>query len=598
MIKKISLVIIVSFFCNFVVYAATIEESINHIINHVDPDINMGMMVVDLNTGKTLYQRNAHKEFTPASNMKLFSEAAALILFGPGYNFKTTLSTDAKTLNDGVLDGAIYLHLAGDPSFSEKDLGELFSELPNWGIKKITGNFVIVSSNSSIKPHAPGTDPKDFTHSYGAPITPLILDENRVSVTVNPSITGSLAQVEYNTLENSFVLDNKVKTVNHGRCGVSAKITPENHLRLRGCIHKNSQAIQLEIPIVNPLSYAKSVIKNRLAGLGIQLSGKVTLLEDLSKPTLLLAAHHSKPITQLMANTLKRSDNLYADSLFLHTARILNGKSLSWQKAEEVVKNFLQKQTGINMQKSVLIDGSGLSSHDLLTPLQTISLLKYIHSHFPLAYEYITALPIAGQDGTLLKRFRKPTQRGFLRAKTGTLTGVISLSGYLYTANGHTLAFAIYINTRPGTSPKVSGKYMHMVDSLCSYLLRQKPEGEVAHNLNGNHPYVAYQQKPSNADKNRFAYAKWRGIERSLKQHLKSQEVTILFRNNKILIVDKNSNTNKVWLALQEVAKKYSFSISLRGKVIQDMDNKPVLIWQDKNIKNNDLTWYLQEVVG
>lgn len=597
MIKRISLVVTLSFVFVFGTYAAPVNESINKIINKVDPDINMGMMVFDLNTGQTLYQRNANKEFTPASNMKLFSEAAALILFGPGYNFKTTLSTDAKSLVKGVLNGSLYLHLSGDPSFSEKDLSALLSGLPNWGIKEVKGNFVIVSSNSKIKPHAPGTDPKDFTHSYGAPITPLILDENRVTVTVNPHELGQMALVEYDTLDDSFVIDNKIKTVVKGRCGVSAKISHDNHLRLRGCIKKNSQAIQLEIPITNPMSYASEVIQHKLEGLGIKLSGKVSLSAQ-SKESLLLASHTSKPITQLMANTLKHSDNLYADSLFLHTAANLNSDAHSWQQAEQEVKAFLQKQTGINMQKSVLIDGSGLSSHDLLTPQQTVSLLKYIHSHFPLAYEYITALPIAGQDGTLLKRFRKPTQRGFLRAKTGTLTGVLSLSGYLYTANGHTLAFAIYINTKPGTSPKVSGRYLNMVDNICSYLLRQQPGGTVANNVNINHPYVAFQQTPSKADRALSVYAKWRGIERSLKDRLKSQSATVLFRNNNILIVDKNSNSNQVWLALQEIKKKYSFSVGIRGKDLQGMNNKPVLVWQDDDAKHNQRTWYLQEVVS
>lgn len=596
MIKKISLVFLLSFIYVCSVFAAPIDTSINAIIRKVDPDINMGMMVVDLSTGKTLYQRNSQKEFTPASNMKLFSEAAALMLFGPAYNFRTTLSTDAKSLHDGVLDGSIYLHLVGDPSFTQEDLGALFAELPNWGIKKITGNFVIISSNSHIPPHAPGTDPKDYTHGYGAPVTPLMLDENRVIVTVNPSAIGGLAHVEYDALENSFILDNKVKTVSKGRCGVSAKVTKANHLRMRGCVYKNAQATQIQIPIINPFSYAKSVVKNRLNLLGIQLSGKVVLGQSL-KPTFFLAAHNSKPITQLMANTLKRSDNLYADSLFLHTAQGIQGKTLSWQQSEQAVKGFLQKQTGIDMHKAVLIDGSGLSTHDLVTPLQTISLLKYIHSHFPLAYEYISALPIAGQDGTLWRRFRKPTQRGFLRAKTGTLTGVISLSGYLYAANGHTLAFAIYINKRPGTKPNVSGRYMSMVDTLCSYLLSSKPEG-LAANIYGNRSVIAYQQRPSKDDRARSIYAKWRGIEKSLKQQLQAQEVSLLFRNNKILIVDKNNNANKVWSVLQEVGKKYSFSVGLKSKDSQGMSNRNILLWQDKSIKNNERTWYLQELVS
>ncbi|MDF1758523.1 MAG: D-alanyl-D-alanine carboxypeptidase/D-alanyl-D-alanine-endopeptidase [Legionellaceae bacterium] len=579
------------------VFAGSLQEPINNIINKVDPQINMGMMVEDLNTGEILYKRNANKTFTPASNMKLFSEAAALIYLGPGYTFQTSLSTDATSLKDGVLNGSIFLVLSGDPSFNHKDLKNLISQLPGWGIKKITGNFVIVSNNSKIKPHAPGVDPKDFTHSYGAPITPIMLDENRVTVTVNPSSHGKNAIIEYSSLDNSFTLDNKVITKTKGRCGVSAKITKKNNLRLRGCVRENSQAIQLEIPISNPMNYAKEVVRHRLDRVDIKLDGKVRLGE-LSKPTLLLAKHSSKPITQLMANTLKFSDNLYADGLFLHAANKINGSPLNWQQAEPVIKKFLHQQTGVNLENAVLVDGAGLSLHDLLTPQQTMSLLKYIHARFPLAYEYITALPIAGQDGTLSKRFRKPTQKGLLRAKTGRLTGVISLSGYLYTSNAHTLAFTIYINTRPGTKPSVSGKYLNMVDSLCNFLLTQKPDNTFISATKSPHEHVAFQQNPSKTERVESSYAKWRGIERTLKHSLKSQSASVLFRNDSILIIDNNVNAKNVWDILKPIQKKKHFSIGLKTANPPALQDIPVLLWLDKNPIDGKRVWYLQESVG
>lgn len=596
MIKRI-LVVLVSLLLSYNVFSYPLSNSIDGIINKVDPNINMGMVVVDLNTGETLYSRNENKKFTPASNMKLFSEAAALILFGPSYSFKTTLSTDAKSLNNGVLTGSIYLYLSGDPSLTAKDLQELFAELTKWNIKEIKGNVVIVSSSSHIKPHAPGVNPKDFTHSYGAPITPLILDENRVLITVNSSKIGKNALVEYDTLDGSFVLDNKIKTVTRGRCGVNARVTKDNRLKLRGCIYKNSQAIQLEIPITSPFLYAKRVIKNNLVNMGIKLDGDI-VIGDINKPSMLLAKHISKPISVLMSNALKKSDNLYADSIFLHTAASLHGSPLTWQNAEPIVKNFLQKQTGINMQDAVMIDGSGLSLYDLVTPKQTVGLLQYIHSHFSLSYEYITSLAIAGQDGTLTRRFRNPSQRGFLRAKTGSLTGVSSLSGYLYTTNGHTLVFSIFINTRPGTSPKVSGQYLRMVDNICNFLLQQKPGGMIANSPRNQNTFVAYQKNLSKADKASSIYAKWRGIERSIKGNLKSDAVIVLFRNNKIIIIDNNKNPNDVWSALQFVRKKYDFSVGVRAKNVPSLDQETILLWQDKNVRDNTRTWYLQEVIG
>ena len=141
--KIIIALVMVSVLCSNL-FATSLEAPINKIINTIDPQINMGMMVVDLNTGETLYQRNSKKLFTPASNMKLFSEAAALLLFGPGYSFQTTLGTDATSLKDGVLDGSIFLYLSGDPSFNQKDLDALLSELPTWGIRQIKGNVIIM----------------------------------------------------------------------------------------------------------------------------------------------------------------------------------------------------------------------------------------------------------------------------------------------------------------------------------------------------------------------------------------------------------------------------------------------------------------------
>lgn len=596
-VPLLSLVILVFCICTNS-FAASLQAPIDQIINKTDPQINMGMVVVDLSTGETLYTKNAKKTFTPASNMKLFSEAAALILFGPGYTFQTKLSTDATSLNNGILNGSLFLHLSGDPSFTQKDLSNLFSKLPDWGIKEITGNFIIVSNNRNIKPHAPGVNPKDLDHSYGAPTTPVVLDENRVTITVNPSATPEKhALVEYSSGKNIFILDNQIKTKTKGHCGVGAKITKKNHLLLQGCIRKNSQAIQIVIPISKPLNYAKSIIKSQLKSMDIKLDGKVILGKS-AKPNLLIAKHSSKPITQLMANTLKYSDNLYADSLFLHTAEKINGAPANWQQAEAVIKKFLEQQTKINLQNAVLIDGSGLSIHDLVTPEQTIGLLKYIHNRFPLAYEYITALPIAGQDGTLFKRFRKPTQKGLLRAKTGSLTGVMSLSGYLYTSNAHTLAFTIYINTKRGTKPSVSGKYLSMVDSLCAFLLQQKPENKFINSIESyNKQHIAFQEKPSKTERDKYAYAKWRNIERILKNNLNTGAETILFRNDNILIIDNNKDTNKVWSALQEARKKYSFSVGLKTKTSTN-NNIPVLLWIDNKSKDNKRVWYIQEAAG
>ena len=582
--------------------ASPLQLAVDKIINQVDPNINMGMVVVDLNTGETLYQKNASRPFIPASNMKLFSDAAALMALGPDYRFQSQLSTDAPLIDQGVLKGAIYLHMPGDPSLTQEHLDQLLLPLTTWGVKRIQGNVVLVSNNNAVSAYAPGRTPSDFKYSYGAPVAPVVLDENRLTVTVNPAYrAGSAAFVELNDLHSSLFLDNQVKTAaNASACGVDFSMDQDNHLTVRGCVGVGQWAVQQRIAIRNPLRYTQDLVRQHLNNLNIKLDGQV-ILGNAPPSSLLLSSHASKPINQLMADTLKPSDNLYADSLFLHAATKLNGTPLNWDQAQPVVKNFLQQQTGISLQSAVLTDGSGLSRYDLLTAQQTVDLLRFLHNRFPLAYEYIAALPIAGSDGTLQRRFRKPSQQGLLRAKTGTMTGVMSLSGYLYTANAHTLAFAIFINKKPGTKPAVSGRYRSMVDTLCDFLLKQKPDHRQVAETNAPYARVAYQQQPTQADRQRSKYARWRQLETAVKRALQGQAVSVIFRNDHLILKDQDGAPNKVWAVLQNLRKKYSFTVALQGKTAPSGNKSaPLLLWvkTDNQSAQVQRTWTLRESVS
>lgn len=581
--------------------ATNLQSGVDRIINQIDPKINMGIQVVDLNTGERLYQRHPSQTFIPASNMKLFSEAAAVLALGPDYRFQNQLSTDASSIDNGVLNGSLYVHLPGDPSFTQRQLDILLSQLAHWDVKRIHGNVVIISSHSSVDAYAPGWNPKDLSFSYGAPLAPLVLDENRLTVTVNPACrVGEPAVIEYNAPRHGLTLDNLVKTAdNSKRCGVSIKLDTDNHLQLRGCVKSGQWSMIQRIPIHNPLRYAEDLIKNRLAHLNIGLDGNVILGAYPPKATLLLATQQSKPITQLMADTLKPSDNLYADSLYLKTAAKLNGTPLNWSGAQPVIKKFLQQQTGINLQSAVMIDGSGLSRQDLLTAEQTVSLLRFLYVHFPITYEYIAALPISGRDGTLQRRLRAPSQQGFIRAKTGSMTGVVSLSGYLYTANAHTLAFAIFINTRPGTSPNISGRYRSLVDALCDYFLKQKPDNRFVSGIANPHGHTAFEQQPTLTDRQRYQQAKWRALEASLKKALQGQPVSIIFRHHQLVLSDNGADLNKIWSTLKTLNQKYPFAVALRAQstpITQSQTPRLMLIKDTKHHKSVR-TWVIQDVV-
>lgn len=595
--KKLMLTLLGSLFY-LQAQATPLERSLHDMINKVDPSINMSMSVVDLNTGRTIFQRNADRILIPASNMKLFSEAATLMALGPDYRFQRQLSTDAAILDNGTLNGSLYLTLPGDPSFTSQDLNALLSSLTSWGIKRIIGNVVLVNKNAGVDPYPPGRDPRDKTHSYGSPIAPIIIDENRLILVVNPGgRVNDPAFIDVSAPKDVISINNTVKTSEKPTLSaIGYRLDADNHLTASGAIGNATWAMENKIAILNPLLYAQDLVKSQLKILGVELNG--TVVEgSLPVTTLVLDTQISEPLHQLMADTLKPSDNVFADSLFINTASIINGASVNWAEANNVMKQFLQQQTGINLTNSVLIDGSGLSKHDRISAEQTVGLLKYIYNHFPIAYEFIAALPISGHDGTLLRRFNSASQQGLIRAKTGTMTGILSLSGYLSAANGHTLAFAIYINRNPKTPPNVAGRYRSLIDQLCGFLLQQKPGGInsfVLHNPNGR---VAFQQTPSQANKQRTIQAQWRGLEMSLRKALQGNLVAVVYKSNELVIKDNNPEINNVANVLINLSKKYPLSIAVQSPDIPKAGSPALRMLWIKTANSNSgtaRTWILR----
>lgn len=576
---------------------ATIKSGADKLIDQVSPQTNIGIEVVDLMTGSTLYSRNAGRYFIPASNMKLFSDAAALMVLGPDYRFKNQLSTNAPQLQQGVLKGSLYLHLPGDPSFGHKELNALLTQLKKWGVTRIEGNIVISSGHAEVNPYAPGWMTTDLVYSYGAPLGPLMIDANRLTVMVNPGpVAGAKAVLEAQDHSGgSIQLDNQVTTRENAKgCGVSFAMDNENHVSARGCVKPGQWAVQQDMAIRNPLLYAQGLIRHQLANLQIHFDGNIVLGEA-PKGALVIASESSKPISQLMADTLKPSDNLYADSLFLYAAARLKGKPVNWQEAQTLVKNFLQQQTGIDLQSAVLTDGSGLSRYDLLTPHQTVSLLKFLNQRFPVSYEYIAALPVSGRDGTLQKRFKTPAQQDLVRAKTGTMTGIHSLSGFLYTINGHTLAFAIYANKEPGKSWAISGKHRYLIDALCNYFLKQEPGNIGWAQVFSPHARLKFQQNPTQADVQRSKQASWRRLESVVKSALLGQGVTVIYRGNEIILKDNQNDPNRVWSALQNLRKKYAFALALTSKSRPSGNSQ--LLWVEDEQNEHGRVWTIKEAV-
>ncbi|MFT4059393.1 MAG: D-alanyl-D-alanine carboxypeptidase/D-alanyl-D-alanine-endopeptidase [Legionella sp.] len=573
---------------------ASVQNEVDSLIQRINPKVNLGMVIVDLSSGETLYSRNSDRLFIPASNMKLFSEAAALMVLGPDYHFKNQLSISSGKVQQGILHGDIYLQLSGDPSFSRDDLNKLLNSLNDLHINTIEGNVYIDSNFANVDPYPPGWLNADLSYSYGAPNAPIVIDANRLTVTVNPGAkTSDPAVVEIDDGGGGITLDNLTTTkASIKGCGVGFYLDKNNHLTARGCVGVGQGAVQQRMAIKNPLFYAQNLIKNDLTNVNIRFNGQVQLGKT-PPGVLLITTQYSKALSELMADTLKPSDNLYADSMYLHAATKLNGSPVNWKEAEPIMKDFLQAQTGINFKNAIFTDGSGLSRYSLVTPAQTISLLQFLYQRFPLSYEYISALPVSGRDGTLQKRFRIPTQQGFVRAKTGTMTGINSLSGYLYTINGHTLAFAMYINRKPGSS---AGPGRPLLDALCSYFLQLNPISSSASKVVAAHQRMTFQLKPTLVERQKTHQAKWRRLEAAIRTALKGQSVNIIYRGNELIVNDNQADANKVWASLQEIVKKYPFAVMLASKTLpNNPSGSPILLWVQDTTNQEQRTWIIKE---
>ena len=334
-------------------YAKSAPTGVEKIINSIDPKLNIGIEVIDLHTNAVLYQRNARQAFIPASNMKLFSDAAALMVLGPDYRFNNTISINGQRIQNQEFYGDVILHLSGDPSFGQSELSSLFQSLSKWNIRRIHGDIIIDSALNHVAPYAAGRMKEDLDYAYGAPIAPLMLQQNRILITVNPAgKIGKPAIIEHNAPYKNLSIVNKVKTRKDGKsCGVAFKMNNNNVLTVSGCILRGQWAIIQNLALTNPFLHAQQSIHAVLQQQNIQLTGKVRMGKA-PKNTLLLEQIDSPPIAQLIIDTMKSSDNLYADALFLHAAAKLQNKMVDWKEAHHSLKHFIHQATGIDMQQA------------------------------------------------------------------------------------------------------------------------------------------------------------------------------------------------------------------------------------------------------
>ncbi|WP_052681741.1 D-alanyl-D-alanine carboxypeptidase/D-alanyl-D-alanine endopeptidase [Saccharothrix sp. ST-888] len=421
-----------------------------------------GVQVVDLGSGKVVYQHQADAYLTPASTMKTITSAAALDLLGPDYEFTTEVRTTG-TRKGSVLNGDLVLKGGGDPSLLPQDLEDLAAKVAAAGITKVNGRVLADGSRYDNVPLGQGWAWDDEPYSYSPQISGLTIATDSeyvmdtVKVTVTPGKEGEAAKVSLFPAEAPMKFSGQITTGAAGSAQ-SADVQREralNVLALTGSVPAGGAPASFLATVEDPTRYTGQVFAGALARHGVTVGKGVTAAtgRETSKA---LAGHDSRPLAELMPPLLKLSNNGIAEHLTKEMGKVKGGQG-SWAAGVNQVGGFL-KANGLADPAGRQVDGSGLSRYDLVTAGKMTGLLK-VAAGKPWFKSWYDALPIAGNParmvgGTLAARMQGTAATNNVHAKTGSMSGVDNISGYATAPDGRKLAFTVLVNNYAGPRPR------------------------------------------------------------------------------------------------------------------------------------------------
>jgi serine-type D-Ala-D-Ala carboxypeptidase/endopeptidase (penicillin-binding protein 4) len=416
-----------------------------------------GVLVRSLETGETVYARNAGKMFVPASNMKLVTAAAALEALGPEYRYRTRVATTGE-VRGGTLHGDLIVIGSGDPTISERFHGDVRTVFRAWadslrarGITRISGDVIGNDDVFDDLALGRGWAWDDVQDSYSAEVGGLELNEGFVTVRVAPVAGERAAAVTTRPVSDEWVPI--VGNVWMGAAGTAPQVEfgradSLSAVRVSGTLPADTVVVEQEVSVRNNTRFFASVLRQALLEAGIGVGGHSLDADDdpaRGKPAQprVLFTHTSPPLREILVGFLKPSQNQIGEMLLKTLGVELRGTGSA--AAGVAVVDSLARLWGLPPRRLAQADGSGLSRYNLVAPEFLVALLQR-ESRSPHAAVYEAALPVAGRDGTLSARMRGTPAEGNVHAKTGTLSGVRSLSGYFTTAAGERMAFSMLVN--------------------------------------------------------------------------------------------------------------------------------------------------------
>jgi D-alanyl-D-alanine carboxypeptidase/D-alanyl-D-alanine-endopeptidase (penicillin-binding protein 4) len=432
-----------------------------------------------LDQNDTLYALRARSLMMPASNMKVLTVAAAAERLGWDYRFETTLFASGPVVN-GTLQGDLVVRGTGDPTIGERldRAGGTFDAwaelLASYGLRAIEGR--IIGDDNALDDEGIGAGwAWDYlADGYAAPTGALVYNENVTTLVVRPGASAEDAVTA--ALESDAAGLTLMNAALTGLAGESdtlgvRRVPGSNVLRLTGRLPFGSGERRIAVSVDNPTEYFVRALKSTLVRGGIAVSGAALDMDSLAAPIeagrlLPLAVHQSAPLADVATVVMKVSQNLYADTLFKTMGRA--GGSGTAEAGRKAVAEVLS-DWAIEPESYVMYDGSGLSRYNYVTAEVLVRVLRRMHADPRHAAPFIATLPVGAVDGSLARRFAgRPAERR-VRAKTGSISNVRSLSGYVTTAGGETLAFAILANHFTAPQREIDDVTDAIVDALASF---------------------------------------------------------------------------------------------------------------------------------
>ena len=414
------------------------------------------VLIQSLDTGEVLYRLNPDTLVMPASNQKIVSTAVAAARLGWDYRFETRLETTG-TVAGGALQGDLFVTGTGDPSINDRDgrrevfFDEMAAALRAAGISRVQGRLIGDDNAFDEERFGYGWSWDDFVFGYSAPVGALQVNENLAHLVVSPGAgPGEAARVTLREPGSDLVLISHVTTgARDSETRVSMDRMPGKHeLTVTGSIAAGNKDIVREAAVDNPTTYFLGQMRAALAARGITVSGGDVDVDDLDGTTRTATRQaigrlQSPPLSDIARPLMKVSQNLYAETAM--RALSLGAAPASMDASRKAVEETLGRW-GVPAGTYVVADGSGLSRYNYVNASMIVAILRAIARDQKLAGPFVATLPIAGQDGTIGSRMKGTRAEGNVKAKTGSISNVRSLSGYLTTAAGERVVFSAIAN--------------------------------------------------------------------------------------------------------------------------------------------------------